>query len=181
MKLFSTKDEDRTSFYKILMVLGLLLFFFFIKNIFIDQALSSIDEIDRYINMSERLESLSNWKEKEIGLRQKINKLATLLSKNKKGQQGMGESSLGLLVIDSLAKTTKVQVEEIKMSKPGKEKRVNSFNAIIKIRGRYFNISDFIEKIEKQPTLINVKQFTVKTSSLYSQNIHADINVELLF
>jgi Tfp pilus assembly protein PilO len=181
MKLLSTKDEDRTTFYKILMVLGVLLFFFFIKNIFIDQVRDVIDEFDRYANMSERLESLSNWKEKKISLHRQINKLQKQLGESNTFLKGEGESSLGLSVIDSIAKLSSVEIEEIKMNKTGLEKPFKRFNAQIKVTGLYFQINDFVRQIEKQAILINVKQFTVNTSSLYARKIKASLNVELLF
>jgi len=181
MKLQSSKDENRTSFYKILIVLGVLLFLFFIKNIFIAQVVNVVDDFSRYSSMSERLESLSNWKEKKITLRKNINKLEEQLGDNNSFSKGGGESSIGLSVIDSVAKISIVQIEGIKVTKMGKESPFIKLDAQINIYGLYSNINRFVEKIEKQVILINVNQFSIKTSSLYSQKINAELNVELLF
>ncbi len=181
MNLFSTKDENRSSFYKILIVLGVLLFIFFIKNIFIGQVENIAEEFSRFSSISERLDNLGNWKEKKISLRKQINKLKNQLGDNNTFIKGEGESSMGLSVIDSIAKICTVQIDEIKINKIGLKKPFKKFDAQIKIKGMYSNINNFMERIEKQVVLINVSQFSVKTSSLYSRKVSADLNVELLF
>jgi len=181
MKLTVSKSENRSDFYRIVFFLGIILFVLLFKNIFIPLFSDVLDSIGQYSSMSERWETLSDWKTKNIELKKQINFLTAKLENASVALVKSSQTSSTLNALDSLSNSCGVRISKMEFENLSPKGSYNELSTILTVEGSYLEISDFVKLIETKNILLNVNSFDMKINSLYSHEITTQLMVRLLF